>query len=203
MATYFGFMNYFAFIALYIVCFYFIFQPYSEIISIYILFVIHTAFTAFIGIDISNIFLNENTKSLQLGVITIISLLSLLICNTFHFVSLILIILMTYNLQKKLDISSGTPIKLPNKYKYQFNKFLYNCITVFVTSIIILLMLFFKFELINVHLKPLFDNSTYDNFKKRIPSILILGLSIITIVISTKQIYIANNLSKLNNRYLL
>ena len=110
---------------------------------------------------------------------------------------------MIYNLQKKLDVTTGTPINLPNKYKYEFNQFLYNCITVFITSIIILSMLFFNFESINVPLKPLFDNLTFDNFKKRIPSILTLGISITTIVISVKQIYRANELSKLNNRYLL
>jgi hypothetical protein len=180
-----------------------VFQPYSEIIGVYILFIIHTSFTAFISRDISNIFLNDSIKSSQLGIITIISLFSLLICNAFHFVSLILIIMMIYNLQKKLDVTTGTPINLPNKYKCEFNQFLYNCITVFITSIIILSMLFFNFESTNIPLKPLFDNLTFDNFKKRIPSILTLGLSITTIVISSKQIYRANDLSKLNNRYLL
>jgi len=204
MATYFGFMNYLIFFSLYIICFYFVFQPYSEIIGIYTLFIVHTAFSAFIGKDLMNIFMNDSImKSSQLGLITISLLIALLIGNSFHFVSLILIIMMISNLQSKYDSSRGTPIKLPNKYKYKLNQFKYNCIFVFIISLIFLLILFFNFDLINIPLKPLFDNLTYDNFIKRVPSLIVLGFSFISLFISVRQIYIANDLSKLKNKQLL
>jgi hypothetical protein len=50
-------LNYLALFILYVICLYFIFQDYSEIVGFYILFIIHTASTAFIGKDLFNFFL--------------------------------------------------------------------------------------------------------------------------------------------------
>ena len=102
MADYYSFLNYIAFVILYIICLYFVSQDFSEIIGFYILFIIHTASTIFIGKDIVNVF-SGGSISNPASMISILLLGVVMAGLSCNFVSLILIMLMLSNLQTKFD----------------------------------------------------------------------------------------------------
>jgi hypothetical protein len=189
-------LNYLALFILYVICLYFIFQDYSEIVGFYILFMIHTASTAFIGKDLFNFFLNSPNLA------TTIAIGSILIGNILHFVCFILILLMISSLQIKFDSTRGTPIRLPDKYRSYLNDFKNQVLVVFILSILVLFGIYYG-ENILVPLKPLLNTFNLDLWIKSTPTLLIVALSICIVSISSNQVNTANNLARLRNRQLL
>jgi hypothetical protein len=202
MADYYSFLNYIAFVILYIICLYFVSQDFSEIIGFYILFIIHTASTIFIGKDIVNVF-SGGSISNPASMISILLLGVVMAGLSCNFVSLILIMLMLSNLQTKFDASRGTPLRLPDKYRNELNEFKLNLINTFIISLIILLCYYFGYSIVNVDLVSLFKNFSRDEVIKLLPGIVLLGISYLIIHYSIRQVNIATSLSKLRHRQLL
>ena len=197
MSNIFSFLNYVTLFILYGICLYFVFQDFTEIIGFYILFIIHTATTIFLGKEILNL-LGKYSFNLA----NIMTIGSVLLSSIFNFTSFILILLMINNYQTKFDSTRGTPIRLPDKYRNELNKFKTNLLIIFIFSSIVLLSLFYKDE-ITVPFKNILNSFEINNIVKFIPTIIIIGLSTSIIGLSSNQIYLANDLSNLRQKVLL
>jgi len=197
MSNIFSFLNYITLFILYGVCLYFVFQDFTEIVGFYIIFIIHTATTIFIGKEILNLF---GIYSFNLA--NIMTILSILISTIFNFASFILILLMINNYQSKFDSTRGTPIRLPDKYRNELNSFKRNLLIIFIFSSLVLITLFYKDE-ITVPITRIFDSFNINNILKTIPTLITIALSSSIIGLSTNQIYLANDLSNLRQKILL
>uniref|UniRef100_A0A6C0AUF6 Uncharacterized protein n=1 Tax=viral metagenome TaxID=1070528 RepID=A0A6C0AUF6_9ZZZZ len=180
-------LNYIAIIILYCVCFYFINQPYTEIVGFSILFVVNTAFMLFFGSQYQT-FHFDNNKLFYEGQI---AFFSVIIGLVFHFVSLILMIMMISTLQIKYTKTEGTPIKLTGQYRDQMETFKSNMIAIFVMIFVILIWFFFGYNI----------NISHPILQKIVPGIIII-LSLIVIAISSWQVSISNAFSLLQYRQL-
>ena len=192
-------LNYIAFFILYILCFVYINQKYTEIIGFGILFVIHTAFSIFISKDIFNL-LNEKIKP---NLVINLSFISIMVALIFHFVSFILMFIMITTLQTKYTKTRGTPIVLSKTYNNKLNEYKNNIIVVFSLSFIILMTMFFGYETINIDFSQSFKTFSFIDFYKILPAIVVSLSSLSIIGISSYQIYISNMFSKLSKKDLI
>jgi hypothetical protein len=202
MVEYYSFLNYIAFFIIYVICLYFIKKDFSEIIGFYVLFIVHTAATIFIGKDLINMFSGESISN-KPYLVTILLLGVILAGLSCNFVSIVMVLLMISKVQTKFDSDRGTPIRLPDKNRNQLNEFENNLIIMFVISVVILLVLYYGYSTINVPIKPFFDVSTWANFAPLIPGLSVLGISYLIINYSMIQVNIAGELSRLSRRQLL
>ena len=192
-------LNYIAFFVLYILCFVYMNQKYTEIIGFGILFVIHTAFSIFISKDIFNL-LNEKIKP---NLVINLSFISIMVALIFHFVSFILMFIMITTLQTKYTKTRGTPIVLSKTYNNKLNEYKNNIIVVFSLSFIILMTMFFGYETINIDFSQSFKTFSFIDFYKILPAIVVSLSSLSIIGISSYQIYISNMFSKLSKKDLI
>lgn len=193
-------LNYIAFFVLYILCFIYMNQKYTEIIGFGILFVIHTAFSIFISKDIFNL-LNEKIKP---NLVVNLSFISIMVALIFHFVSFILMFIMITTLQTKYTKTRGTPIVLSKTYNNKLNEYKNNIIVVFSLSFIVLMTMFFGYETINIDLNlQRFKTFSFVDFYKLLPAIVVALSSLSIIGISSRQVYISNVFSKLSKKDLI
>lgn len=130
-------LNYIAIAILYVVSIYFAYQPYTEIIGFYLLFVVNAAFMLFFAGQAETLISSVFTLpfySLQIGIAG--SLIGLAL----HFVSFIFIIMMITTLQAKYSKAKGTPLQLSRKYQGMMNTFKANMLYTFVMIFIVLLI---------------------------------------------------------------
>jgi hypothetical protein len=192
-------LNYIAFFILYILCFVYINQKYTEIIGFGILFVIHTAFSIFISKDIFNL-LNEKIKP---NLVINLSFISIMVALIFHFVSFILMFIMITTLQTKYTKTRGTPIVLSKTYNNKLNEYKNNIIVVFSLSFIILMTMFFGYETISIDFSQSFKTFSFIDFYKILPAIVVSLSSLSIIGISSRQVYISDMFSKLSKKDLI
>jgi len=192
-------LNYIAFFVLYILCFLYMNQKYTEIIGFGILFVIHTAFSIFISKDLFNL-LNEKIKP---NLVVNLSFISIMVALIFHFVSFILMFIMITTLQTKYTKTRGTPIVLSKTYNNKLNEYKNNILIVFSLSFIVLMTMFFGYETINIDFYQSIKTLSFIDFYKLLPTILVVISSLSIIGISSYQVYISDMFSKLSKKDLI
>lgn len=194
LANCFGFLNYIAFFILYVISFIFISRTYSEIVGFGALFVVHSAFTVFIA---KELFTKFNSIVLpNFG--TIIIILSIIIGLLFHFIALILILIMIRELQVKYTAADGTPMHLSDKNNDLLDDFKKSMYTVFAFIFGLLIMVFHKNELLN---EPFAFN--INDFTKSFPRLLSILIAFTVMGLSSNQVVIANVFSKQKQKDLI
>jgi hypothetical protein len=124
-----------------------------------------------------------------------IAAVSIFIGLVFHFVSSILMIMMISELQVKYTSTDGVPITLSGKYAKQMDNYKSNLLTVFFVASFLLLWLIYG----SVPTVPFFQYKIWQ-IVIAVGSILLSGT---LISISSWQVYIANDFSKLKYRQLV
>jgi hypothetical protein len=136
------FLNYTAFLILYITSFIVIYIKNTEIIGFYLLFIVNTACTLY------NLYYFSNLVTAEL-IPTMISL-SLFISGVFHTVCFVFIIMMISDMRVKYSNTYGTPINIPPEYKSKFELFKRLTATTFSLCAILLLILLNGYDSINI-----------------------------------------------------
>jgi hypothetical protein len=136
------FLNYIAFLILFVTAFIIIYVKNTEIIGYYFFFIINAAFTLY------NISYFTSTDGLDLVPYTIG--FSLIFTGLSHTVSLIFIVMMISNLRVKYSDTYGTPINLPPIYKDQLELFKRLMIASFSLCGLLLIMYGVRFADINI-----------------------------------------------------
>ena len=199
-----------AFILLYIVSFYFMYQKYTEIIGISITFIVNAAFMIFAA----NYFLKKPSDFF----IPLTASFSIIITTLFHFISLILIFTMIQNMNKKYIATRGTPIDLPPMYARKLETFKLSMIACFALGGIVMGSLINGklFGLTNYNLYNSIVNEvsggdynsvikklTTSTMLKNIYPIIVLLSSTTLLILSSIQISTATELSKLTRQELI
>jgi hypothetical protein len=194
MVNYVSVLNYCAFILLFAVCFYFIFNSSAEIIGIVVLFVVHTAFMSY---SIKDLFISNRLN--QFAPQLIVSGAIIIGC-LFQFISLVLLLIIISDLRTKYTLARGTPIYLPPKHRRELNSIE---IYMVICTILILLLLFVQFnipEIINFNLYDIMRGMNLSNYTKlatysnNYKFILVLVICILTICFASVQVSTANDL---------
>lgn len=180
---------YVSFLVMYILCIAFIYQKFSEIVAFFLLFIVHTSFSIFLGKDLL-VYLLNNYHFLPMFTATSISITLL-----FIFISLILLIQLLISLRKKYTIEKGTPIYLPTKYQNELQTFKINLVIIFLVVFLLLCVLFLRVDLINMNFYDIVKNMSVSSFFGNAPTFIILTLSCGLLGLSGHQIYLANDLS--------
>ncbi len=184
------FLDYFAFFILYIGCFYFMYQKFTEIIGISTLFVVNAAFMFFV--------VNEILVKNATNIIPLFANLSIIVGTLFHFISLIFVIMMISNLNTKYTSAYGTPINLPPIFADKMEGFKQYMIFSFVLGSIIMVMLLNgkSYEMIDIV-------PSMKNVSNPVPIIITILASTGLMVFSSIQIATATEFSKLSRQELI
>ena len=197
MSSSIGILNYFAFFILYIICFVFIYRKFSEIIGFYVLIVVNIAFLLYALNDVIQIFEYSDSFILMIACFAVITGL------IFHTVLIIFILMMSNNLNIKYTKRYGTPFNLPKKYQKNMDLIKFLMIASFFLGCIILYILFYY----NNELEYNFINILkYFNITKLFEYRILfftLTASLILLGISSYQVYIGNEFSKLSKQKLM
>jgi hypothetical protein len=197
MAQSIGILNYLAFFVLYIICFVFIYQKFSELIGFGILLVVNTACFLYATNDVMKIFQSS------FSFVQMISILSIVIGLSFHTVIIVFIIMVANNLNVKYTKKYGTPFNLPKKYKEKLELLKRLMISSFCLGTVILYTLFYynhdlkhNFTLIMTHfdIKYVYEYKTL--FFTLAAALSLLG-------ISSYEIAIGDEFSKLSRQKLM
>jgi hypothetical protein len=187
-------LNYLAFFILFVTGFVFIFNKNASILGYALIFITNMMFMLFAAALIVPEIASNNFF------IAIIARCSVMITIIFHFVSLIFVLMMIYKLHVKYSASSGLPINIPEPYKSQLYKFNLLMITTFCISAIILSIIFFKPEKLDVNFYELLKNINMFLFSRNYLLFITLALSISTVVISSFQVKTADSFAKLSRQ---
>lgn len=179
-------LNYTAFFTLYVICFAYLFRSNSGIIALGSLTVVHSAFTLFIGNEMSNMLITPNNGSPNMP-ITLFAMLCIILTSGMNAAALIIIMLMATTLQKKYSDKFGTPFNLPEKEEDQFYQFKSIGLAVFIMTCVLLYLIVQRTDF-NV------QSSNYFKF------FLILAFSSTIFGLSIKQVIHARQLSRLKDR---
>jgi hypothetical protein len=144
------------------------------------LFVVNTAFMVYVF----NELLLQNIAMLMPALAS----LSIMVGSIFHFISLILILIMINNLNKKFTVVRGTPIELPPLYANKLDKFKQIMIACFCVGSVILVGLL---------------NNLYNKDSSTSMKIVICLMPIALIIMSSIQIATATEFSKLSRQELI
>jgi hypothetical protein len=186
------FLNYTAFILLFITSFIFIFKNNTSLLGYILIFITNAAFLIFI--------LSEFMKYLTGMNYFVPSIIAVAITSSsiLHFVSLIFILILFYNLHVKYSINNGVSVNIPENYKQELYKFNILMATTFTTCVILLYIFKFKFEKININFFEMSKYLSFNLISRNYILFISLILSIMVIIISSVQIINANNLSKVS-----
>jgi len=217
------FLNYIALFIIYIIGFVFSFKAYTETLGLSLLFIVHTFASIFVIKDVFSIIFGKDPKF-----VPILTQLTIPIAMIFHFISLILIIVMMYSIQSTYSIKHGSSIELPDYYIEKFSLFKNIFITNFVLCICLLFSLNVTWFLDQINARKFIDVllDTSDIFfafiellfspimkkscnKTSAPkekstlfqiifSISIFVIDCIVLMLASYEIYLANSLSKIN-----
>jgi len=197
MSTSIGVLNYFAFFTLYIICFVFIYQKFSEVIGFSILTVINLAFLLFV--------LNDVMAVMQRSMffVPLVGCFSVIVGLLFHSIVLIFILIMSNNLQAKYTKQYGTPLTLPKKYQNKMELIKRLMIASFCLGFLILYCLFYYSEELKHSLVMLIKTADLKSIYQYRVLFFTLGASLSLMGISSKQIFDANEFSKLSRQELM
>ncbi len=180
-------LNYAAFFVLYVICFAYMFRKMSGVVALGTLTIVHSAFTLFLGSEMSNM-----ANALTNTPITIFAIISLLLTCGMNVAALIIIMLMVTTLQKKYNNKIGTPIELPIEEQGYFDTFKSYGIAIFVITGLLLWLITAKYTNFNVSVAD-----------QPIPALIVFALSSTIVGLSIYQVILAARLSKLKNRTVL
>jgi len=188
------FLNYTAFLILYITSFIIIYVKNTEIIGFYFLFIVNTACTLY------NLIYFSGLSNIMEAIPTTIAA-SLFISGVFHTVCFIFVIMMISDMRVKYTNTYGTPISLPPEYAVRFELFKQLTITTFSLCALLLIILLNAFDYLNISFANL--GSIKNIIIYYFPQVFILILSLIPIIISSIQLMRANEFSKLSRKHLM
>jgi hypothetical protein len=177
-------LNYTAFFALYVICFAYLFRKMSGVVALGTLTIVHSAFTLFLGSEMSNL-ANAVTNTPM----TIFAIISILLTCGLNVAALIIVMLMVTTLQKKYNNKIGTPIELPAEEQGYFDTFKSYGLAIFIITGILLWLILAKY--------PIFNAIVAD---QPIPALIVFALSSSIVGLSIYQVILAARLSKLKNR---
>jgi hypothetical protein len=189
-------LNYLAFFTLFITGFVFIFQKNASLLGYVVVFITNTVFMVYMtGLIVPEIS-NKNYF------VAIASRAAVMITTIFHFVSLIFILMMIYQLHVKYSAAEGLPINIPDPYKSQLYQFNVLMITSFCLCTLLLVIIFFRSHKLDVNLYELMTRMNLYLFARNLVLLFALSLSIATVVISSLQVQTANGFAKLSRQQL-
>jgi len=189
-------LNYLAFFILFITGFVFIFQKNASLLGYAVVFITNTVFMIYMaGIIVPEI-------SEKNYFIAIIARLAVMITAIFHFVSLILILMMINKLRVKYSAAEGLPIKIPEPYKSRLYEFNVLMITTFCLCTLLLVIIFFRSNQLDVNFYELLRRMNLYLFSRNLVLLFALALSITTVIISSVQVKTANSFGKLSRQQL-
>ena len=197
MSSSIGVLNYFAFFTLYIICFVFIYKKFSELIGFSILIVVNLAFLLFVLNDIMTIF----QRSIYF--VPMIACLGVIVGVVLHSVVLIFILMMSNNLQSKYTKKYGAPITLPKKYQNKMEMIKRLMIASFCLGFIILYSLFYNYDNLKHNFLALLKDFGLKSLYQHKEIFITLGASLALMGISGKQVFDANEFSKLSRQQLM
>ena len=191
------FFDYIAFLTLYIGCFVFIFKKFTEIIGFGLLFVVNAAFMIFI---ISKFLILTDDSFIPL-----FAKFAIFVGIVFHFISLLFVLMMINNLNKKYITAQGTPIRLPPIYDDKLYDFKTKMISCFSLGVVLISMVSFGYlyEKINGNVKLSVPNFSFQAISSNIYSIITVISSVSFLGLSINQIVTANDFSKLTRQELI
>lgn len=192
MATSISFLNYFAFFSLFIICFVFFYQKFSEIVGFSILIVVNIAFLFYLINDLMTIF-DKTTYFVPM-----VAVFSLIVGLVFNTVLLIFILMVANTLQVKYTKKYGTPLNLPMKYKNKMELIKRFMISCFCLGSVILYMLFYKLNDINHSLYTIIKYISIKNFIIYKEVMLIFIASMALMGMSSYQVYAGNSFTLLS-----
>jgi hypothetical protein len=197
MSSSIGVLNYFAFFTLYIICFVFIYQKFSELIGFSILIVVNLAFLLFV--------LNDVMSILQRSIyfVPMIACFGVIVGVVLHSVVLIFILMMSNNLQAKYTKKYGAPITLPKKYQNKMEIVKRLMIASFCLGSIILYSLFYNYDNLKHNFLALLKDFGLRSLYQHKEIFVTLGASLALMGISGKQVFDANEFSKLSRQQLM
>ena len=187
------FLNYIAFLILFVTAFIIINIKNTEIIGFYFLFIVNAAFALynisyFTGVD------GLYFLPYSIG-------LSLIISGVLNTVSLIFIVMMISNMKVKYSDTYGTPINLPPIYKDQLELFKRLIITTFSICGLLLIIYGVQFDLININFSQ--QMKTIGNIMYNPYPIIIMIIACLPIIMSSINVSIANNFSVITRQDLM
>jgi hypothetical protein len=177
-------LNYAAFFTLYVICFAYLFRKMSGVVALGTLTIVHSAFTLFLGGEMSGM-----ANALPNSQMTIFAIISILLTCGMNVAALIIVMLMITTLQKKYNAKIGTPIELPAEEQGYFDSFKSYGLAIFIITGILLWLILAKY--------PIFNVSVAD---QPVPALIVFALSATILGLSINQLIIAARLSKLKNR---
>ena len=177
-------LNYVAFFTLYVICFAYLFRKMSGVVALGTLTIVHSAFTLFLGGEMSSA-----ANALTNTQMTIFAIISILLTCGMNTAALIIIMLMVTTLQKKYNANIGTPIELPAEEQGYFDAFKSYGLAIFIITGILLWMITAKYPVFNVNVAD-----------RPLPALIVFALSATILGLSINQVVIAGRLAKLKNR---
>jgi len=187
-------LNYIAFLTLFIISFVCIFKKNASILGFVLLFITNAAFMVYVSGELIPL-INDIT---YFG--TIFSIIAIISSSILHFICLIFIIMLIYNLHVKYTVNNGLPINIPEPYKSQLYNFNVLMITTFCICTLLLFIVKFRPEKLDINFYELLKRGNiilYYRYSLLLFSIL---LSIAAIVISSLQVKTASKFSKLSRQ---
>jgi hypothetical protein len=187
------FLNYTAFLTLYIASFVFFYIKNTEIVGFYLLFVVNTACLLFSVAFFWTLG--------DLNFISRVAASSIILSILLHSVAFIFVLMMISNMKVKYENTFGTPINLPTIYKEKLDDFKQKSIITFVICSILLIVFMIYFDGINIVFKDkmVYMNDIINNKYK----LLFLLTSFVPIIISVFQVQTANSFSILTRQDLM
>lgn len=206
---YIAYLTVYTFLALYAICFTFLFNKNSEIIGFGFLLIFSIFFIFFI-IDTIGVHL----KNFNITFITGFLWFTLFSSTALNISALILILIMfssIYKTKSVLTLKKNDNNKpknkksiIPPKYVNMINDFKIIFIINIAFILVLLLLVMYNYSSLNVDFFNIFNNfmeiGTFDSFKPLIGPIFILIMCSRVLLSSSYQVYIGNELYKLNNK---
>lgn len=187
------FLNYIAFLILFVTAFIIIYVKNTEIIGYYFFFIINAAFTLY------NISYFTSTDGLDLVPYAIG--FSLIFTGLSHTVSLIFIVMMISNLRVKYSDTYGTPINLPPIYKDQLELFKRLMIASFSLCGLLLIIYGVRFADINIPFAQ--QMRTIGGIMANPFPVIVLIITCAPMIMSLINVSIANGFSILTRQQLM
>ena len=189
-------LNYLAFFILFITGFVFIFQKNASLLGYVVVFITNTVFMVYMtGLIVPEI-------GSKIYFVAIVSRCAVMLTAIFHFVSLIFILMMIYQLHVKYSAAEGLPVNIPEPYNSQLYQFNVLMITSFCICTLLLVIVFFRSHKLDVNLYELMKRMNLFLFSRNLVLLFTLALTIATVVISSLQVQIANGFAKLSRKQL-
>ena len=187
-------LNYIAFLILFIISFISIFKKNASILGFVLLFITNAAFMVYVSGELIPL-INDIT---YFG--TIFSIIAIISSSVLHFVSLIFIIMLIYNLHVKYTVKNGLPINIPEPYKSQLYDFKVLMITTFFICTLLLFIVKFRPEKLDINFYELLKRRNIILYYRYSLLFFSIFLSITAIVISSLQVNTASDFSKLSRQ---